>query len=454
MTTVWTENPLTSNFNPGDPAGQKIFLEKTKGLPEDKRLPYSSVNSAEIMEYLRAKEQLMGEVVTSIPTSYTGGNAGDFKNLLTQSPSISLERVQREAHRRYGTAIAENNDVPMQPWTKAALDPANSDDDKKRFYQRVHASVVSEIIKGMLTPKGWEDLMLEKAKFTFVDTTGIETYDGPTMLKVTLEEIDPTSTVNIELHRQAIEQMKLHEYHNNVTEMLKEMEKHHQAITSNGHAYEPETYRRHILSALLSGPNKEFNTHVGAIKSDVDSNYGYHSKITPSELITAAKSQYTNMEKRGDWTKVDPKDAKILALTTDVKKLKEQRDQKQQQDANQPTEEMVPGTKTLKLWRTKNVGPTVTKDGVTWNWCPHHKDPQGRFDGLYYSSHDKDSHAEWAEKNRNRSRSTGPKRQAAAPSAGSLQISEALKNALCTNLCVPEEDLNKIVDSVDIKQEN
>ena len=37
-TEVWTENPLTGDFNPGTTAGQKIFLEKTKGLAADKRL--------------------------------------------------------------------------------------------------------------------------------------------------------------------------------------------------------------------------------------------------------------------------------------------------------------------------------------------------------------------------------------------------------------------------------
>ena len=29
---IWNENLLTGNFNPGTVAGQKIFLEKTKGM--------------------------------------------------------------------------------------------------------------------------------------------------------------------------------------------------------------------------------------------------------------------------------------------------------------------------------------------------------------------------------------------------------------------------------------
>ena len=37
--------------------------------------------------------------------------------------------------------------------------------------------------------------------------------------------------------------------------------------------------------------------------------------------------------------------------------------------------------------------------------------------------------------------------------ATSLQVSDALKNALCTNLCISEDNLSKIIDSV-TDQEN
>ena len=453
---------MISDFNPGTTAGQKIFLEKTKGLPEDKRLPLISSSSTAIMAYLRGKEQLMGEVVTGIPTEYTGGTAGAFKNLITQSPSIELERVQREAFRRFSTAIDEADPIPATPWKKETLDPATVAADQKTFYRRVDSNVVTEIIKGMLTPKGWADLLLEKKKFTFTDdTSGVETYDGPAMLKVLLEEIDPTSSVNIEIHRTAIEQARLHNYDNNVTEMIKDIEKHHLAIVENGGTYETETYRRHILAALLSGPNEVFNSHFKAIRGDVESNYGFHSTISPSILMSAAKTQYTNIERRGEWTKVDPKDAKMMALSTKLDKLQELKDKEQKPTGDgagtvASGDEIIPGTKTLKAWRAKFVGKKITRDGREQNWCPHHVDPAGRFNGLYCSSHDEHTHAEWAKKNKDRARSRSPVPKpadnsdggSATPNAGSMQISDALKNALCTNFCVTEDDLNKIVNSV------
>ena len=66
-----------------------------------------------------------------------------------------------------------------------------------------------EIVKKFLTPNVRDDLMLQQHKFAFTDTTGMKSYDGLKILKFLLEEIDPTSLVNMELHRQAIEGAKL-----------------------------------------------------------------------------------------------------------------------------------------------------------------------------------------------------------------------------------------------------
>ena len=81
--TEFNENPFRANFNPGTAAGQKIFLEKTRGLPEDKHLDLTASNAIKIMEALQLKEANMGKIITAIPTSWTGGTAGNFKNLLS-----------------------------------------------------------------------------------------------------------------------------------------------------------------------------------------------------------------------------------------------------------------------------------------------------------------------------------------------------------------------------------
>ena len=102
----------------------------------------------------------MGTVVTGLPTVYTAGVGISPMNLIHQSPSISLEIVQRGAHTCFGTALADVNAIPGQPWISLALDPSKNNTDKDKFYTWVHANVVVEIVKNFLTPNGWDDLML------------------------------------------------------------------------------------------------------------------------------------------------------------------------------------------------------------------------------------------------------------------------------------------------------
>ena len=48
---IWNKNPLTGNFNPGTVAGQKIFLEKKKGLATAGQLPLSNEAATNIMDF-------------------------------------------------------------------------------------------------------------------------------------------------------------------------------------------------------------------------------------------------------------------------------------------------------------------------------------------------------------------------------------------------------------------
>ena len=93
LVVIWNENLLTGNFKPGTVAGQKIFLEKTKGLATAGQLPLSNASATKIMKILKMKEQLMGTVFTGVQTVYTAGVISSPMNFIHQSPSIPLEIV-------------------------------------------------------------------------------------------------------------------------------------------------------------------------------------------------------------------------------------------------------------------------------------------------------------------------------------------------------------------------
>ena len=95
---------------------------------------------------------------------------------------------------------------------------------------------------------------------------------------------------------------------------------------------------------------------------------------------------------------MDPRDAQILALTTDLEK----------QPVKQPqgsggyggeNEETIPGMNSLKKWRKTNKGTTMVEDGVTHHWCKNHV-YEGRYDGFYYHNHTETSHEQLAAKKR------------------------------------------------------
>ena len=61
---ICNENQLTGNFNPGKVAGQKIFLEKTKGLATAEKFPLSLICSTTTLFRSVVVEQraLMNEI--------------------------------------------------------------------------------------------------------------------------------------------------------------------------------------------------------------------------------------------------------------------------------------------------------------------------------------------------------------------------------------------------------
>ena len=209
--------------------------------------------------------------------------------------------------------------------------------------------------------------MLQHKKFRIVSADGTKNYDVPTIMKVFSEDIDPSLPINIELHRQAIENTKLQDFRGNVREMLNSTKNHFQVIVGNEHTYDTETYCRQLLASLLTGSNAEFNTNIQSIKSDTEAVCGYNSSITPNVLTKSAKQLYTNIDAHKAWNKVDHRDAQLIALTTALKNVTPTTTPRTSTKFNATNEPTVPGMDALELWRTIKKGDTVEKHGRTCN---------------------------------------------------------------------------------------
>ena len=459
----WKTDPFQGKFNPGTKTGHQIFLEKTKGLAEKDKHELSKTNSAAIHQFFRSKEGQMGEVITKVPTEYANdGTIAKTANLLSQYHQVTLDSVQRAAHNHFNIHIANGDPIPATPFVARVLDPANSNDDKADFYKQVDSAVVAKLCENCLSTSGYNDLMLQKDKFSFTDSnTGQIKYDGATMVFLIYQTIDPNTTVGLDNILKKLERTKLGDYSNDVAAMLRDMQTWRLTLKEN--RSEPENYRRLLLDALLTGPNHTYNGFIQRIVDDVESGIGANANITADNLIVAANAKYNNMDDKSEWAAVDPRDAQIMALATQLQEVKAQQKQgtvlataatgstTSGSDANKS---FFPGSK-VETWRGKYDGPSKKgSNGRLLHWCKHHKHPDGHWDGLYVQHLEKDCKKA---SNQNGGATSGgnPAAPAANAAAGGttktpLQLQQSLKNVLCTTLCMSTEDVDKLFEQASV----
>ena len=215
-----------------------------------------------------------------------------------------------------------------------------------------------------------------------------------------------------------------------------------------------------VFSALLSGPNANYNDFIQRIKDDVESGIGVNRNIDADSLIAAGRTKYTNMDSQKLWNKVDPRDAQIMALTTKLKAFEDERRKPapavhatNRKDSKQkPADsDLVEGTQ-VEVWRTIKVGENKTDEkGKIWTWCPHHKFA-GKWDGQDVRHEPVDCPKKKTRQNKN-SNSGGGGNGGTAPAAdnksASLDLQTKLKNVMCTNLCMSSEDIDKLFEQAE-----
>ena len=108
--------------------------------------------------------------------------------------------------------------------------------------------------------------------------SGATFYDGPCLLYLLVDRVDPILAINIENLREDIEKARPHQFSNNADDLLTFVEDKYQKIQDMNKTC--ESFVRYTMNALLSGPVKEFNNYMWAIKGDIDAGMGQHAKIT------------------------------------------------------------------------------------------------------------------------------------------------------------------------------
>ena len=413
------------------------------------------------------RQGALGKIVTKVPALVSpGGVVLQHANLITQYQLLSFERLQREAHRRYATPLREDQAIPAPPWKMRSLDPENNLSDRDTFYSQVNSNVLHQLLTNSLTLSAYSKAIQGRLNLiSFEDPdTGAIVVDGPCLLFLIFEKVDPSLAVNVENLRERIESVKLHTFENNVDEMLMFIEEQYEKILNMNKSC--ESILRYTLTALLSGSCQEFNTYIKSIKGDVDSGFGPHANITFEQLVVCARKKYLNMKAQNEYNKVDPRSAQLIALTTEVTKLKSELESKSaalttttDRQRTSTRRETTPGLDRSKIdntsiqkWRVIKKGDTIQVDGRTYWWCKKHKDYHGRWNGMYVLHKPEDHDAVMAARKAKRTRQNPPATEPADDKketpGDKLVVSQKLKEVLCSRLMVGDEDADKLCQEI------
>ena len=242
------------DYNPGTRTGQEIFKNKTRGIPEADKFEVIAKKTPALRKLLIAKSTTLGGIITRVPLEVDAdGIVTKTGNLVEQYQVFDFETLQRQAIARYGTALENGAPIPKGPWTARELvDPGNNAAERTIFYSRVHSEAVATFLSNILTPAGYAKVIqgvLDRISF-ICPATGTRFVDGPCLLYLLWDRIDPSLAVNLENLKAAIENIKLHTYKNNVDDMLTEIEEKYQKILSMDATC--ESIIRYTINALLS----------------------------------------------------------------------------------------------------------------------------------------------------------------------------------------------------------
>ena len=435
-------DPFYGDINPGNAAGRALFKQATEGLKSNERI-HASIETAK--KCRTACEDLAsnfgwGDLVNLVPDK-----GGVRRSILREYKLLTVEDVQKQAL----TYLTANGtiDVP-ENMLCVALNPKTSEIDKKKFYQKVRSTMISKAIKGYFNHTTISKLENQSSKYRWIDANGQFFDDGPTMLKLLMDECNPSIRVGVESLKLKIENTRLQQHNNDVSKCMQSIQTNYRLILEAEGTH--DNLIRDVFNALLSSNNTNFHNYFNLEKMKWQSGKEYKYE----ELCKSACDIYTNMKTNGDWTRVDPKDAQIAALTTQVSHLKKNSDGNKY-NANKDTRKKGD----IDPRRCTKKGDSIVIDGTTYWWCPDHHHPIKFPNGLHMTHKPGAGHEAWKKEKeeRNSKRKANKKNQpkdadknsSSNKTSQQLKLKDNLKSVMMSNYAFSEDMVNSILEDAE-----
>ena len=219
--------------------------------------------------------------------------------------------------------------------------------------------------------------------------------DGPTLIFLILKKIKPGTKSGIDTIKEEMKKVTLGEHGNNVVDANATMLLKFEDIEQLGGTH--DAYMTDLFRMYKTSKNKIFKDYIQTLK-DVyeDQDDGDPNALTPDTLIRKSERKYNNMVTNKEWGEVDEKDQKILAMTSIIKQLV---DDKKSGSSNSSSSnststksnnrrgkrEKDKGDKKsfdksdIPTWKYSRQGDETVKnkDGKEYFWCSKHNDDKG-----------------------------------------------------------------------------
>ena len=443
---TFVSNPYQANINPSTSTGLKMYQIAT------------AKRDALLNPRIKTKKDFL-DAMTSDSVSFGWGKfvnkirvgAQEF-SILSDVQKLDVEKVRgftsQFLYARLSTAAPPSNHNRVM----YDIDPENNDGDKEIFYARVRMNMIGERIWNSLNQVSQTNLHVHSKKYTWKDSDGAQLYDGPTMLQILVQTINPSTMVGISTLKDKIRSITLPGFHHNVVDMFSHQSRIYNEILQLGKTHDDLMYD--TFKSLSTTNNEEFEMFVKDLKGKWETDTNEESALTHDELVEKCTAKYNNLVDQKAWNTNNTKNAKLVALATQVKTL----EQKLADSTNNSTSNRNTGGPNksnrngkfggpLPAWRlTKSLGDKTERDGLTWYWC-HHQHNNGK--GMYVT-HKPEDHTSWLErKNKSKENRNKSKSGTQAPNDNSLQLQDKLKAALVTKFKCSESEATTLLESVD-----
>ena len=188
-------------------------------------------------------------------------------SILRNFTEVQLDEVKRKTRITWGDPTADFDDDLPANLVCEAIDPAANAPHIPRFYRRVRVGMIAKRIEGSLDEASMKTLMIKKRDFSWTNpTTGAIELDGPTMLQIIIQGINPTTRIGVSDFKKSIQNCKLSMFNNNVKDMLDDMDANYQDIIAHSHTH--DDYTMHLFDALITSKNEIFRSMVQHKKDD------------------------------------------------------------------------------------------------------------------------------------------------------------------------------------------